>query len=211
MEKKNKKSNITYIILVIIVILLLIFNLVIYLKKFAKPNQEKEINSSNSQNITKQEVEKKAESQKTIPKTDEEIKKYLSTLGEGNRMEYYCGQFIKYIDEGQYEKAYSLLYDEFKDNYFPTIHEFEEYVKNFYPKFFAVVYDDIDRYNDTYVIRLKIVDYKANESDEQKIQRIVIREYSYNNYKISFSVETDKIQKNTNNNYNYENSKIIIN
>ena len=181
--------NKTYLILIIFIVILLIFNLVLYLKKFAKPKQDEEIQARNSRNIIQKENEQKNKNSKAILNSDEEIKNYLSTLKEGNRMEYYCGQFINYIDDEQYEKAYNLLYDEFKQNYFPTLEGFEEYAKNFYPKFFGVEYDDIDRYNDMYVIRLKIVDYKATGDDAVKIQRVVVQEYSYNEFAISFSVE----------------------
>ncbi len=181
--------NKTYLILIIFIVILLIFNLVLYLKKFAKPKQDEEIQAKNSQNIIQKENEEKNKNSKQIPKSDEEIKKYLSTLKEGNRMEYYCGQFINYIDDEQYEKAYNLLYEEFKQNYFPTLEKFEEYAKNFYPRFFGVEYDDVDRYNDMYVVRLKIVDYKATGEDAVKIQRVVVQEYGYNEFAISFSVE----------------------
>ena len=49
-------------------------------------------------------------------------------------------------------------------------------------------YDDIDRYNNIYVIRLKILDYNSSPSDEPKVQRVVIRENDYNDYVVSFQV-----------------------
>lgn len=204
----KQEFNKTYIILIIFIVILMIFNLILLLKKVVNPKQQDETQANYSQNLSNTEKENNNNTKK-IPTTEEEVIKYLSTLKEGNRMEYYCGQFINSIDEENYEKAYSLLYDEFRDKYFPTLQDFEKYAKNFYPKFFGLEYDDVDRYNDTYVIRLKIVDYKANESEEPKVQRIVIREYSYNNYTISFSVDTDLLQNITTN--NTESPTIIIN
>ena len=193
MKVKNGKIvkgeiNKTYLILIIFIVIIFIFNLVLYLKKVAKPAQDFEIKSQKSQNYIKNETKEKEKKQKEIPTNEDEVKKYLSTLGEGDRMTYYCGQFINCIDNQEYEKAYNMLYAEFKQNYFPTLQEFENYVKNYYPRFFGVKYDDIERYKDTYVIRLKIQDFQAAEGSEEKIQRIVVREYEYNNYVISFSV-----------------------
>ena len=206
--------NKTYLILIIVIVILLVFNLVLFLKKVAKPNEQEEIQAKNSQNISKKENDEKNKNTKEIPKTDDEVKKYLSTLKEGNRMEYYCGQFINCIDNEQYEKAYSLLYEEFKQNYFPTLEEFEKYAKEFYPKFFAVKYDDVERYDKMYVLRLRIVDYKASNSKEaEKVQRIVVQEYDYNNFAISFSVEKENNTGNeeAKNQENPNAQKVIIN
>ena len=185
----NGEINKTYLILIIFIVILFIFNLVLYLKKVAKPAQDLEITSKKSQNYIKNETKQKEKQVKSIPSNDEEVKKYLSTLGEGNRMEYYCGQFLNCIDNEEYEKAYNMLYEEFKQKYFPTYQDFEKYVTSYYPKFFGVEYDDVDRYTDTYVVRIKIKDFQAEEGSEEKIQRIVVREYDYNNFVLSFSVE----------------------
>lgn len=197
--------NKMYLILGLIIVILFLFNTVLYLKKVAKPKQEEELQAKNAQTVIKKEEEQNNKNKKAIPQSDDEIKKYLSTLAEGNRMQYYCGQFINYIDNEEYEKAYNLLYDEFKQKYFPTLADFENYAKSYYPRFFGVQYDDVDRYNDTYVLRLKIVDYKASEEDSEKIQRVVVREYDYNNFVISFSVEKDDgTTENTENTTNTE-------
>ncbi len=190
MKVENNKFNVNYLILILIIVLLLIINLVLYLKKVAKPIEENtQANLNVTQTLQKENANKTT---KIVPQTNTEVIKYLSTLKEGNRIEYYCGNFLKLIDEGNYEKAYNLLYGEFKEKYFPTQEEFEEYVKNFYPKFYGIVYDDIDRYTDLYVLRLKIIDYNATKGDEEIIQRVVIREYDYNNFAVSFQVEKNQ-------------------
>ena len=89
-----------------------------------------------------------------------------------------------------YEKAYNMLYSEFKQKYFQTLDEYEEYVEKIYPNFFAVQYDDFSRQGDIYVIRLIIIDPKNSEkSGEENSQRIVIKENDFNDYVISFQVK----------------------
>lgn len=180
----------------IIIILITLVLLVIYLKEYAinaKIENEAIINTKNETQQASQQENKT--SQVEIQRTDEDVVKYLSGLDERSRMEYYCGEYLKHIKYKEYEDAYNLLYPEFKENYFPTLEKFEEYVKNYYPKFFAVQYDDIDRQGDIYIIRLKIVDATNSskdsnnaESSKDNIQRIVIRENGFNDFVMSFQV-----------------------
>lgn len=185
-SKKNnqiQKIDIKFLILLIIVFALIIINLIIYLKNTVFKKQEELLITPIT--VTSEENEQQTT---TIIKTQEELIKYLSTLGERDRMQYYCGTFFKHLKHADYEAAYNLLYTEFKQNYFPTIEDFEEYAQAFYPKYFALEYDDITRQGDIYVLRLKIIDVK-NESAEENIQRIVIKENYYNDFEMSFQVK----------------------
>ena len=181
--KNNKEFDVKYLILIIMVIFLLIINLILFLKKVVEPKQQDTQALANSSKYTTNKT-----TNYKVPQTDEEIIKYLSTLGEGNRIEYYCGKFINLITEKEYEKAYRLLYSEFKEKYFPTLEDFVKYVEKFYPESYAIDFDDIDRYNNIYVIRVKILDYNSTAQDEPLIQRVVIRENNYNDYVVSFQV-----------------------
>lgn len=181
----KKKLELKDIILLITILILIIVNLVLLLKKIVLPKQKEESTNwklsavNETTNVTK------------VPQTDDEIIRYLSTLNERARIEYYCGQFIKYIKYADYSSAYGLLYDEFKQNYFPTEQDFANYITEFYPKFFALEYDDISMQGDIYVIRLKVIN-TIDSNAEEKIQRIVIKENYYNDFVMSFQVEQEK-------------------
>ena len=126
----------------------------------------------------------------TVPQTNEEIIKMLADTNiysERDRIEYYCGEYFKYLQNKEFDKAYNLLYPEFKNNYFPTLDEYKAYIENTYPSDYALTYDDISRQGDIYVLRLKICDVLGSREDE-KIQRIVIRENNYNDFVLSFQV-----------------------
>lgn len=184
---KKKNNDFYIIILIIITILLMIINLIIYLKKFLNVDKNNYV-IDNSVNTTVVENEKSSENT-TVPQTDEEIKKYLSSLGERDRMEYYCGEYFKFIKHQEYESAYNLLYDDFKNQYFPTLEKFEKYVQELYPEQFALQYDDITRQGTIYVLRLKIIDANNTNSNNENIQRIVVQENDYNNFVLSFQVK----------------------
>lgn len=186
MERKvNEKTDTKLLILILAVVVLVIVNLILFTKKFYKPKIEER--KANEKIVIAGEEQKKAPVTASVPRTDEEIIKMLSGYGERDRMEYYCGEYFKHLEKHEYDAAYNLLYTEFKQNYFPTVEEFEEYIKKTYPEPWALVYDDITRQGDIYVLRLKILDVLGSKENE-KIQRVVVRENNFNDFVISFQV-----------------------
>lgn len=116
----------------------------------------------------------------------------LTSMSEVQRIQTYFGEFIKYIEDGRYEKSYSLLNEKFKNKFFPSLEQFTEYIKNTYPKkHVSVDYNEIETYGDMFVLTVTISDI-INSEFENLEQRIVIRENSANDYKISFQVEPDE-------------------
>lgn len=187
-SKINGKTNTKLIILILAVVILIILNLIIFSKKIIQPKLQAEKQEQNNVAIS-QEQNKKKDEQEVVPivRTDAEIVQMLSGYKERDRMEFYCGEYFRHLLKGEYDAAYNLLYTEFKQQYFPTVEEFEEYAKKTYPTTFALDYDDITRQGDIYVLRLKILDMDGTK-DTEKIQRVVIRENNYNDYVISFQV-----------------------
>lgn len=188
LKQENNKLNKKDVIFIIIILVLIIITLTFYLKEIIAPKEQQQnnanvVSTSNNENSNKQTNNTAI----MIPKNDEELIVKLSELGERDRMEYYCGVYFKHIEKKEYNEAYSLLYDEFKQKYFPTIEEYEEYIKKTYPEDWALEYDDITRQGNIYVLRLKIIDAFGSK-DDVKIQRIVIRENNYNNFVLSFQV-----------------------
>ena len=184
-SKVNKKIDVKLLILILIVIVLIIINLILYTKKSLQPSLE--IEKANETIVIAGEENVKTPQPVHVPQTDEEIIAMLAGYKERDRIEYYCGQYFKHLERHEYDAAYNLLYTEFKQNYFPTVEEFEEYVKNTYPAQWALDYDDITRQGDIYVLRLKILDVLGSRENE-KIQRLVVKENYYNDFVISFQV-----------------------
>lgn len=185
----KKQLDLKDIILIVVIVFLLILNLILVLKKVIEPKNQQQNNETNIV-VLNEDDGKSKQDVKVLPRTDEETVKYLATLNERGRMEYYCGQFFKHIRYKEYEKAYKMLYSEFKENYFKTEEEFEKYVKEHYPEMLGLEYDDIQRFANMYIIRLKLHNLgEEGDGETEHIQRIVVQEYYYNNYKISFQVE----------------------
>ncbi len=112
----------------------------------------------------------------------------LQSMEERDRMEYYVAIFLGYVEGGEYEKAYNLLYEDFKQNYFPTLESFEQYLPTIFSEMSNIEHENIERNGDIYVLWLSITDAVNGKPGEQKKMNIVIQEENYNDCAISFSV-----------------------
>lgn len=144
-----------------------------------KEKQKREMSS-----LTEQERQEKEEENTIMNKIED--------MSEVGRIQVYCGEFLKFIEQQRYEKAYECLNEDFKNNYFDSIEKFTEYVKNKYPKTnIAATYNKVDRRGEIFVLKVKISQV-FNSEFESFEQRIVVKENGANNYKISFQVEPDE-------------------
>ena len=179
-KKVQSKFEKIDIFLWLVVLILIIAILTIIVENFGKDDEQLLV-------ANKTTVIEENNTAVQVPKTDEEIIKKLSTMGERDRMEYYCGEYFNHIEKKEYQAAYNMLYGEFKQRYFPTLEKYQEYVEKTYPSSWVLEYDDITRQGNIYVLRLKVGDALGSKEDT-KVQRIVIKENNYNNFVMSFQV-----------------------
>ena len=168
-NKKLKKKRIIIFLSIIIAIIMIssFFNL----KK-----DEGEVDKAE---IAKQQADEE-EKEKVITK--------LENMNERSRMEYYLSIFINYIENYDYESAYNLLYDEFKQNYFPTLNDFEKYAKETFPQMMNIEHYNIERNGDVYVLWIYISDIINGGPNDKKEMNVVIKENDFNDFVMSFSV-----------------------
>ena len=136
--------------------------------------------SSGAKNIlTKEEIEEN---------TNELEIADLKDKDERTRIQQYCGKFIRYIENKEYDKAYNLLYPDFKNNYFKTVEDFKKYAEEKFPQtLIAVEYNNIERQGQYYILFTTIktplnVDYSMD-------QKFILIENGFNDFKISFDVK----------------------
>lgn len=167
-SERVKKDKITVIVLFIILLMIVALNIRIYLDIISKDEQVQS-NIATSNTVATNSVDTR-----------------LYTMTERDRMEIYFSKFVTYIENGQYDEAYKLLYPDFKQNYFKTVGEFETYMKEKYPKYIAVEYSSIERQGDIYVLYVDI----TNMMDKTKTssQRIVVKENNFDDFYISFQI-----------------------
>lgn len=167
--KKNKKISRLkkLIILLSIVLVVLIIAIIVILEK--KQDSKEEISV-----ITEQEVK------------DNTIKS-LKSKSEVERMQIYLTQYMSYLENKEYEKAYSVLNQDFKNLYFPTIYHFTEYVEKNYFDVTRIEYTDIQRQGKYYILEVTLSD--IFDELNLKCQSFVIYEKSWNEFELSFQAE----------------------
>lgn len=176
MDKKLK------IILIAMAILgLIALNLIVYINEH-KP-QTADVN--NATNIINTIVEHNIA---TEEETEENRKEMLSNSTEATRMKTYIGQYISAIDSKDYETAYNMLYQEFRNTYFKTLEEFITYVESKYPDEIMVTYNNMEREGTIYIITISIQN-PLDSSFQAVEQNIVIQEKGLNDFTLSFNVE----------------------
>lgn len=115
----------------------------------------------------------------------------LEASDEAARMKAYVGDYFNYIKNEEYDKAYELLYENFKKNYFNSLDEFIDYVKNTYPEEFYLKYGDIKRYGYYYYVSVNIFDLDEITSEEKEYMKgtvFVLKENDILDYVLSFGL-----------------------
>lgn len=102
-------------------------------------------------------------------------------------MQIYLTQYMSYLENKEYEKAYSVLNQDFKNLYFPTIYHFTEYVEKNYFDVTRIEYTDIQRQGKYYILEVTLSD--IFDELNLKCQSFVIYEKSWNEFELSFQAE----------------------
>lgn len=184
-RKKTDDKKVIKLFLTIGILVLLCVNLYLVIQKILLPKSKEQKQISKTQNVNNN--DNNIENFEKISSEQNQLE-LLKKGTERDRIEYYCGQFFRYIENKNYEKAYQILYPDFRQKYFPTIEEFKKYVIKVYPKILAINYDDFDRQGNIYVTTVLIDDGLAKDNSKQFSQRIVVQENDYNNFVLSFQV-----------------------
>ncbi len=170
----NKKKKVYISIIVVLVLLIVLVSTAVNLRQQAKDNQFKDA-SGNA--INYDEVEKSIMTDK------------LSNMKERDRMEYYITTFLNYAEDGKYDKAYEMLYENFKTKYFPTELNFKDYAEKHFTSMEDKDFTNIERQDKTYYMWVTIKDVLSGKKDDPgKEYTFVIKENSLNDIELSFSV-----------------------
>jgi len=173
MAKKKDKKQLKRIIICFSIILVILMIILIILIS----------NNSKKKEIPEAQVQAEYKESK-----ENSVLEKLYKMTEQERMNYYCAEFIKLIDNKEYEKAYDLLYEEYKENYFPTFASFKKYAQDYFPDDIALTYKNIERLGSIYVMWVRINDtLNGSKYGHNFDMYIVIQENDYDDYVISFS------------------------
>lgn len=177
MKKRKKNSDSKIILLVIALIVLLLIIIFTMIKNRQEEKAEKE--SSVNVIITAEELENRAE--------QAELEK-IKSMNERTRIEYYVSKYVQLIEKEEYDKAYDLLNNAYKKNYFKTQKDFKEYCQKTFSNMLNVDFINFERNGEIYVIWVTITDAINGTKGEGLEMNFVVKENDFNDYELSFSV-----------------------
>lgn len=166
---KNKFYIIIAILMVIAIIIMLIINIV---------TASDENENIPEENLTEEQIQ-------------EQQVEELYDMDEYSRIKTYFNKYIGYIENREYEAAYSLLYDPFKETYYKTLDEYIEYVQTKYPYMISIEYNGVQRLGKYYVLDIVVKDIlNATEDNTPSFeQKFVIYERDFDDFTLSFQAE----------------------
>ena len=177
---KKQKNVILLTIIILLVILIILITVVGILNKKEESASNPNIKISNGvieTDVNYEETENMIREEK------------LSGMLERDRMEYYVSNFINLLEKKEYEKAYGLLYEDFKAQYFPTAGQFQTYVESKFSSMMNLEFTNIERNGDVYVLWVNMQDAINGNKNELEEYNFVVRENAINDVDISFSVK----------------------
>ena len=192
--KDNILLDKTNLLLTISILILLVFNISLVNYKILTPNMHNNEIAKQYEAYLEERKNQEDEEQRKLDNdewTKEEIAENelidLKSMGEASRMYKYLYSYLEMIEWWKYEEAYNTLYEDFKVQYFPTLESYTEYVKERYPDFMSVDYNNIDRQGEYYIVTATIRSI-VNENSDMIQQRFVLHEKALNDFEISFQV-----------------------
>lgn len=174
----SKGFKILFFLLIIVIVIIVVVNTVFMTKSNNAENTL--VNGIAQENIlTAEEIEEN---------TNQLEIEDLKDKDERTRMQQYCGKFIRYIESKDYDKAYALLYPDFKNNYFKTVEDFKKYAEEKFPStLIAVEYNNIERQGQYYILFTTIK--TPLDSSYSMDQKFILIENGFNDFKVSFDVK----------------------
>ena len=177
----------TAIALLIVFLVLTVATIYVYTNKILYPK----LNNAAIAKEYNEELQRKKPDIVTIPekKEEDDVKLSYKSMSETDRVHKYFMEYINNVDLGNYEKAYSYLYPEFKQNYFADYATFEKYIKETYPEYMIIQYDDISMQGKYYILTVVIYDAISQEEiTNAREQKFIIYENDFGDFSISFQI-----------------------
>lgn len=183
MKRKKQKKQIKIIhLLVLLMVMIFILFVVATYRVFQDNNLEPENNVDSNTDVV-------IDLEKIENSADEEELNKIKGMTERDRIEYYIANFIRNLEEKNYEEAYSLLNKDFKKNYFPTIKDFIEYCQNKFTLMLDVEYTNFERNGQIYISWITLTDAINGDKNSGVEMNFVVKENDFNDFELSFSIK----------------------
>ncbi|MDD4066823.1 MAG: hypothetical protein PHH22_02485 [Clostridia bacterium] len=163
------------LIIVISKTLIPMYNNAEYEKKLTQKTQEwqEQINNINNKENENNNIEFEV---KDVPTNDVE------------RIRMYIGKYISYVNDKDYQGAYDLLDDSFKELNFPTLNDYIQYIEVKYERTKVIEYNKYKIQGFVYVVDTTVKDLGIYKNPTSFAQVFMFKETQPGDYKLSFGI-----------------------
>ena len=180
-KKRQKKPNMSIVFIAVVVILALL--IIIAISNAISGGKRVQYEGKLPSDIK---VDSARDANIVVNENESEMSR-LKGMTERARIEYYVTKFMDYVEAEDYENAYDLLNNDYKNNYFQSRTKFEEYADKNFSKMMDIDYTNFERSGDVYVIWMTVTDAINGGPNSGKEFNFVVKENDYNDFELSFS------------------------
>lgn len=99
-------------------------------------------------------------------------------------------RFVQMLNNYDYETAYNLLDNTFRTNNFPSVDDFEAYIKSYYFQYNDVTYNDYSKEGDVYIYKLVLSNKQGTGEGEGSEMNIIMKLREGTDFVMSFEIRT---------------------
>lgn len=176
------------VILIVLSALLILLTVIVGISKTVVPmiknaNYEKNIEEMNQQfaEQLKQQQQQKENEEVVVDSPD-------VPQNDGQRVGTYIGQYVELLNNKEYESAYGLLNQGFKDANFPTLDSYIDYVSQKYARQKTVEYTRFKIEGFVYVVDTVVKDLAIYDNPQQFEQIFRFQEIEPGVFNLSFGI-----------------------
>lgn len=99
-------------------------------------------------------------------------------------------RFVQMLNNYDYKTAYNLLDNTFRTNNFPSVDDFEAYIKSYYFQYNDVTYSDYSKEGDVYIYKLVLSNKQGTGEGEGSEMNIIMKLGEGTDFVMSFEIRT---------------------
>lgn len=125
----------------------------------------------------------------TLDYEDEEYLAEYASSDDQYKVAYNINKWIKMLNNRDYNAAYNVLDETFRNENFGSIEKFEEYMRQYFPAHYTIEYGETTKEEDNYIQKITLKDVTGE--DTREIQRtIIMRLKDETDFVMSFNFPT---------------------
>ncbi len=117
---------------------------------------------------------------------EEEVKQEYQQAKETRKVEMNIDKWIIMLNHRDYKAAYEVLDEEFRANYFPSVEEFEDYMRTTFPIYYGLTFSDYSKEAGVCIQDILLTDIRAEE--KMVLHETILMKLTDDGFRMSFRI-----------------------